>query len=74
MDLNFKRRLIVREAMSSPVVTVLENHSVVTAAEIMRNGKIGAMRCKGKLEKELSPAAAGLSRLSLFSRLARWDR
>lgn len=43
MDLNFKRRLIVREAMSSPVVTVLENHSVVKAAEIMSNSKIGAI-------------------------------
>lgn len=43
LDLDFKRRLIVREAMSSPVVTVNEEQNVVKAAEVMSNHKIGSI-------------------------------
>jgi CBS domain-containing protein len=43
LDFDFRRRLIVREAMSSPVVTVNEGQSVVDAAEIMSDNKIGAI-------------------------------
>jgi CBS domain-containing protein len=43
LDLEFRRRLIVREAMSSPVVTVDEDQSVVKAAEIMSHNRIGAI-------------------------------
>jgi CBS domain-containing protein len=43
LDFDFRRRLIVREAMSSPVVTVNEGQSVVEAAEIMSDNKIGAI-------------------------------
>lgn len=43
LDLDFKRRLIVREAMSSPVITVDEDQSVVDAAEIMSKNRIGAI-------------------------------
>ena len=43
MDLDFKRRLIVREAMSSPVITVNEEQNVVKAAEVMSYNKIGCI-------------------------------
>ena len=43
MDFDFKRKLIVREVMSSPVVTVCEGQSVVEAAEVMSDNKIGAI-------------------------------
>ena len=48
LDLDFKRRLIVREAMSSPVVTIDEDQSVVEAAEIMRKNRIGAIIVESK--------------------------
>jgi CBS domain-containing protein len=43
MDLDFKRELLVREAMSSPVVTVDEGSSVVKVSEIMAENEIGAI-------------------------------
>ena len=43
MDLDLKRKLLVREAMSSPAVTVLDDKSVIEASEIMKDNKIGAI-------------------------------
>jgi len=43
LDFDFRRKLIVREVMSSPVVTVREGQSVVEAAEVMSDNKIGAI-------------------------------
>ncbi|UCH57048.1 MAG: CBS domain-containing protein [Candidatus Bathyarchaeota archaeon] len=43
MDLDFKRKLIVREAMSSPVITVNEDQSVVEAAKTMSDQRIGSI-------------------------------
>lgn len=43
MDLDFRRALIVREAMSSPVVTVSENDSAADAAGVMKEHGIGAI-------------------------------
>jgi len=43
LDLEFRRTLIVREAMSSPVVTVSENDSTANAARVMKEHGIGAL-------------------------------
>ena len=43
MDLDFGRTLIVREAMSSPVITVWENDSAADAAGVMKERGIGAV-------------------------------
>jgi CBS domain-containing protein len=47
LDLDFRRDLLVREAMSSPVVTVLENDSVAEAARVMKEHGIGAIIVHG---------------------------
>jgi len=47
VDLDLKRRLIVREAMSSPVITVNEEQSVAKAAKIMSTQRIGAIVAVG---------------------------
>ena len=47
MDLDFRRTLIVREAMSSPVVTVWENDSTADAASVMKEHGIGAIIVHG---------------------------
>ncbi|MFQ6053841.1 MAG: cyclic nucleotide-binding/CBS domain-containing protein [Candidatus Bathyarchaeia archaeon] len=43
MDLDLTRRMVVREAMSSPVVTVDEDQDLVRVAEMMRDNNIGAV-------------------------------
>jgi len=43
LDLDLTGRLVVREAMSSPVITVHENQSVVSTAELMSKQRIGAV-------------------------------
>lgn len=43
MDLEFSRTLIVREAMSSPVIMVSENDSTANAARVMKKHGIGAI-------------------------------
>lgn len=43
MDLDITGRLVVREAMSSPVITIHENQSVVDAAKLMSQQRIGAV-------------------------------
>ena len=43
MDLDLTGRMVVREAMSSPVITVNEDQSVVEAAEVMYKQRIGAV-------------------------------
>ena len=43
MDLNLKGKMVVREAMSSPVFTIREDRSVVDAAKTMRDQGIGAI-------------------------------
>ena len=47
MDLDFNRKLIVREAMSSPVVSVWENDSAADAAGVMKEHGIGAIIING---------------------------
>ncbi len=47
MDLEFRRSLIVREAMSSPVVMVWENDSAADAAGVMKEHGIGAIIVHG---------------------------
>ncbi len=47
MDLNFNRALIVREAMSSPVIMVGENDSTADAAILMKKHGIGAIIVHG---------------------------
>jgi CBS domain-containing protein len=47
LDLDLRRNLLVREAMSSPVVTVLENDSVAEAARVMKEHGIGAIIAQG---------------------------
>lgn len=48
MDLDFSRNLIVREAMSSPVITVWENDSAADAAGVMKKHRIGAIIVRGE--------------------------
>jgi CBS domain-containing protein len=48
MDLDLRRALLVREAMSSPVVTVLENDTVAEAARVMKEHGIGAIIAQGE--------------------------
>lgn len=43
MSLEITSKLIVREAMSSPVVTTIDNNEVTNVAKIMRDQKIGAI-------------------------------
>lgn len=43
MDLDLSPKMVVREAMSSPVVTVSEDQSVVDAAKLMSEHRIGAI-------------------------------
>jgi signal-transduction protein with cAMP-binding, CBS, and nucleotidyltransferase domain len=43
LDLDFGRTLIVREAMSSPVITVWENDSTADAAGVMKEHDVGAL-------------------------------
>jgi len=43
VSLEISPKLVVREAMSSPVVTVEENSEVTKVAKIMRDQKIGAV-------------------------------
>ena len=47
MDLDFRRKLIVREAMSSPVIMVGENDSAADAAGVMKKHRIGAIIVHG---------------------------
>ena len=47
MDLDFRRALIVREAMSSPVVMVSENDSAADAAGVMKDHGVGAVIVHG---------------------------
>ena len=47
MELDFNRTLIVREAMSSPVITVWENDSAADAAVVMKEHGIGAIIVHG---------------------------
>lgn len=43
MDLNLSPKMLVREAMSSPAVTVNEDQNVVDAAKMMTDYRIGAI-------------------------------
>ena len=43
MDLDLRARMVVREAMSSPVVAISEDRSVVDAAKIMSEQRIGSI-------------------------------
>jgi CBS domain-containing protein len=43
LDLDITAKMVVREAMSSPVITVREDTSVVEAAKIMSDYYIGAI-------------------------------
>ncbi len=43
MDLNLAPKLVVREAMSSPVITVKEHETLKETARIMREHKVGAI-------------------------------
>lgn len=43
MDLEFTPKMIVREAMSSPVVTIDEESDVVEVAKLMEENKIGSI-------------------------------
>ena len=47
MDLDFSRALVVREAMSSPVIMVWENDSAADAAGVMKEHGIGAIFVHG---------------------------
>ncbi len=47
MDLDFSRALVVREAMSSPVIMVGENDSAANAAGVMKDHGIGAIIVHG---------------------------
>lgn len=51
MDFDLSAKLVVREAMSSPVIGVDEGYSVVDAAKIMSEQKIGAIVVYDALEK-----------------------
>ena len=43
MDFNLAPKLVVREAMSSPVISVKENETLNETAKIMRENKVGAI-------------------------------
>ncbi len=43
MDLDFKAKMVVREAMSSPVVAISEGRNVVDAAKVMSEHRIGSI-------------------------------
>ncbi len=47
MDLDFTHKMVVREAMSSPVVTVDEDEDVVKVAKMMDDHNIGAIIVTG---------------------------
>jgi CBS domain-containing protein len=43
LDLDLKAKMVVREAMSSPVVAISEDRSVVDAAKVMSEHRIGSV-------------------------------
>lgn len=43
MSIDITPKMVVREIMSSPVITVDQNQSVVEAAELMEKGDVGAV-------------------------------
>ena len=47
MDLEFTPRMVVREAMSSPVITIDEDRNIVEVAKMMKDNKIGAVIVAG---------------------------
>ena len=51
MDFDLSAKLVVREAMSSPVIGVGEGFSVVEAAKIMSEQRIGAIVVFDEMEK-----------------------
>ena len=51
LDFDLSAKLVVREAMSSPVIGVNEGYSVVDAAKVMSEQKIGAIVIYDELEK-----------------------
>lgn len=51
MDFDLSAKLVVREAMSSPVIGIKAGHSVVEAAKIMSEQRIGAIVVYDDMEK-----------------------
>ena len=47
MDLEFTPKMVVREAMSSPVITINEDKNIVEVAKMMRDNNIGAVIVAG---------------------------
>lgn len=47
MDLKFTPKMVVREAMSSPVITINEDKNIVEVAKMMRDNNIGAVIVAG---------------------------
>ncbi len=47
MDLEFTHKMVVREAMSSPVITINEDKNIVEVAKMMRDNNIGAVIVAG---------------------------
>ena len=43
MDFEINTKMLVREAMSSPVLTIIEDQNIVEVAKLMRDGKVGAL-------------------------------
>jgi signal-transduction protein with cAMP-binding, CBS, and nucleotidyltransferase domain len=43
MGLELNSKMLVREAMSSPVISILEDKSVIDIAELMKDYKVGAI-------------------------------
>lgn len=43
MDFEINTKMLVREAMSSPVLSVIEDQNIVEVAKLMRDGKVGAL-------------------------------
>lgn len=53
MDLDLTHRMVVKEAMSSPVVTMKEDEDIVKVAKMMETGNVGAIIVADKEGKPL---------------------
>lgn len=47
MDLDFTPKMVVREAMSSPVITIDEDRNIVEVAKMMKKNNVGAVIVAG---------------------------
>ncbi len=54
MSLEITSNMLVREAMSSPVISVSENTDIVKLAKVMKDQKVGAVIITNKEEQPVA--------------------